>query len=129
MEGIGILGIVLVSKNDKCAFCSSTLYIREDRPSTVTIYDDTLGTVMATHYCKYCRRPGCSYQQYYGFSTQGKLGEVVYDSDWQSLPYFMSSRDTAFALEMLQRLDAEILHGQLSYKQRADIYNSIHRWV
>lgn len=51
---------------------------------------------------------------------------MTYDWDWQSLPYFMSSRETAFAIEMLQRLDSEILIGQISYKQRADIYNDIH---
>ena len=29
-------------------------------------------------------------------------------------------------MKMMQRLDTEILIGQLSYKQRADIYNHIH---
>ena len=31
-------------------------------------------------------------------------------------------------MDMLKRLDAEILIGQLSYKQRADIYNEVHRY-
>lgn len=51
------------------------------------------------------------------------MGEVYYDKDWASLP---SSRETAFTMEMMQHLDAEILIGQLSDKQRADIYNHIH---
>ena len=54
------------------------------------------------------------------------MGEVYYDKDWASLPFFMSSRETAFTMKMMQRLDTEILIGQLSYKQRADIYNHIH---
>lgn len=38
----------------------------------------------------------------------------------------MSTRETALSMDMLLRLDKEILIGQISYKQRADIYNAIH---
>ena len=120
------LGVVLISPNESCAMCGSKLYIREDRASAVTLYDDRLGTMPATHYTKYCRKKGCSYVQHYGFSTNGAQHEVTYDQDWSLRPYFMSSQETAFSLEMLRRLDAEILHGQISYKQRADIYNDVH---
>ena len=37
----------------------------------------------------------------------------------------MSSKETAFSMDLLKRLDAEIVIGQLSYKQRADIYNHV----
>lgn len=121
------LGIVLISDKENCSICGSMLKIRTDRASVVTIYDDSLGTVPATHFTKYCRKTGCSFQQHYNFSTQGDSSEVIYDLHWQSLPYFMSSLETAFAIDMLQRLDTEILFGQISYKQRADIYNNIHR--
>lgn len=84
------LGIVLISARDSCTLCGSNLNVRADRASTATIYDDSLGTVQATHFTKYCRRIRCSYQQHYGFSTQGDSSEVVYDDNWQSLPYFMS---------------------------------------
>lgn len=120
------LGIVLLSNKKNCSICESPLKVRADRTSVVTIYDDSLGTVPATHYTKYCRKRGCSFQQHYNFSTQGGSAEVTYNLDWFSLPYFMSSRETAFAVEMLKRLDSEILFGQISYKQRADIYNYIH---
>ena len=125
-DGNGPLGIVLISDRVKCINCGSTLYTRSDRSSRVTIYSDTLGTVPATHYTKYCRKQGCSYQQHCGFSTQGNSSVISYDPDWRSLPYFMSSRETAFAVDMLQRLDVEVLLGQISYKQRADIYNEVH---
>lgn len=120
------LGIVLVSSKENCEICGSKLYLRADRASIVTIYDDHRGTTPATHFTKYCRKKGCSSQQHYGFSTRGESKEVTYDSDWLSLPFFMSSRETAFAIDILQRLDSEILIGQISYKQRADIYNAIH---
>ena len=120
------LGIVLISSNQNCTLCNSKLNLRADRASTVTIYDDNLGTVSSTHFTRYCRKKGCSYQQHYGFSTQGDSSEVTYDLNWHSLPYFMSSRETAFSMDMLRRLDIEILHGQISYNQRTDIYNDIH---
>ena len=41
-----------------------------------------------------------------------------------SLPYFLSSQETGFELQMLQKLDAELLFGQNSYQQKADIYIS-----
>ena len=42
------------------------------------------------------------------------------------LSYFISSRETAFEMSMLTKLDADILIGVMSYKQSADIYNYIH---
>ena len=52
--------------------------------------------------------------------------DIYYDEDWESLPFFMSTRETAIQMSLLQQLDAEILIGQLSYKQRAEIYNYKH---
>ena len=127
--GDGCLGIVLISAKETCTLCGSQLNMRADRPSRVTIYDDRLGSLQATHFTKYCRRRGCSHQQYYGFSTKGDSSEVLYDPDWQSLPYFLSSRETGFAVDILRRLDSEILLGQISYKQRADIFIDIHWYV
>jgi hypothetical protein len=75
---------------------------------------------------KYCRRRGCSFQQHYGYHAQGNVGEMSYDKNWCTLPYFLSTRETAFSIDMLCRLDKEILIGQISYKQRADIFNEIH---
>ena len=40
-----------------------------------------------------------------------------------TLPYFLSTQETGFELSMLKKFDAELLIGQLSYKQKADIYN------
>lgn len=46
-----------------------------------------------------------------------------------TLPHFMSTCETAFTMDMLHCLDKEILVGQISYKQRADIYNDVHGYV
>ena len=120
------IGVVLISTNDKCCKCASSLYIRADRPSTVTVYDDALGTLPGTHYTKYCRRGGCSFQQHYGYYTIGDSSEVTYDQEWSVQEYFLATRETAISMDMLHRLDKELLIGQLSYKQRADIYNDVH---
>ena len=123
------LGIVLISNKESCRKCGSKLYLRQDRPSTITVYDDTMGTLPGTHYSRYCRKAGCSLQQHYGFFTTGNSTDMQFDDDWLTLPYFMSTRETVFKLEFLCRLDIEVLIGQVSFKQRADIYNAIHGYV
>ena len=47
---------------------------------------------------------------------------LYYNEDFQSLKYFMSTRETAFEMALLHQPDAEVLIGQLSYKQRSEIY-------
>lgn len=120
------LGVVLLSSKDRCQSCGAKLHIRGDRGSKVTVYDDRFGTLPGTHYVKYCRKGSCSFQQHYGYFTRGNSKEVKYDEDWSSAPYFMSTRETAISMDLLHRLDTEILVGQISYKQRADIYNDVH---
>lgn len=123
------LGMVFVSEKLSCLNCGSKLYIRRDRASNVVVYDDNLGTMPGTHYTKYCRKTNCSFQQHYGYCTYGNTSEVHYDPDWSTLPYFLSTRETAISMDMLRRLDKEILIGQISYKQRADIYNDVHGYI
>lgn len=36
---------------------------------------------------------------------------------------YMASQETGFEMSMLKQFDAELLIGQISYKQKADIYN------
>ena len=87
----------------------------------------TLGTVEGTNYRKVCKnfRSSCPFVQHYGFYSVGGT-DIIYDEDFQSLPYFLSTRETAFEMAMLKQLDVEILIGQLSYKQRSEIYNVVH---
>ena len=51
----------------------------------------------------------------------GDDSKVVNDSDCLDLPFFLSSHMTAFQTKLLLTLTVEILLGQLSYKQRAEI--------
>ena len=46
-------------------------------------------------------------------------------NDWNELPYFVSTSRTAFELELLKRFDFELLIGELSYKQKSEIYNCV----
>lgn len=48
---------------------------------------------------------------------------MYYNNDWVTLPYFLSSQETGFEMFILKKYDIELLIGQMSYKQRADIYN------
>jgi hypothetical protein len=120
-----VFGVPLVPKPTICQFCGSKLLLRGDRPSRITLYTSNLGTIPGTHYHKYCSkyRSGCKFVQYYGYSKSGSDGYAKYDGEWTSLPYFISSQETGFELALLKNFDAELLIGQITYKQKADIYN------
>ena len=123
------LGIVLLSDNKQCKSCNGKLLVRADRPSHLTLYSNTLGTVPATHFSLYCQnwRKGCSFVQCYGFSkANDDTTDRTYDINWKSLPYFVSTQQTAFDMNLLIRLDADVLIGQNTYNQLSDIYNEIH---
>lgn len=121
------LGIVLVSRNEKCLECSGNLLLRGDRPSRVTVYTESQGTVIGSHFVKFCQhfRKGCSFNQHYGYHSMGNKSTSYYDSDWDKHPYLVSTSQTAFELTLLQRFDFELLIGELSYKQKSEIYNCL----
>ena len=121
------LGIILISTIDNCPLCESKLCLRKDRPSSVVIYDDNIGSLPATHFYKTCSKSTCGCVQYYGYYVTGE--KVYYSPNWETLPYFVSSRESAFSMGLLKRFNAEILIGQLSFKQCADLYNFIHNYV
>ncbi len=66
---------------------------------------------------------GCKLTQFYGYSKDGDKRGILYDAEWKTHTYFLSSQETGFQLSMLQNFDIELLIGQVSYKQRAEIYN------
>ena len=55
----------------------------------------------------------------------GEEQSLHYDDDWADDQYFLSSQETAFETALLKTFDAELLIGQVSYKQKADIFNHI----
>ena len=123
------LGILLLPDNKQCKSCNEKLLVRADRPSHLTLYSNTLGTVPATYFSLYCQtwRKGCSFVQCYGFSkANDDTTDRTYDINWKSLPYFVSTQQTAFNMNLLIRLDADVLIGQTTYNQLSDIYNEIH---
>ena len=90
----------------------------------IILYTESLGTVSATQFYKYCQnyQKGCKVVQYYGHYSVGDAN-IYYNYDWMTLPYFLSSQETGFEMSMLKKYDIELLIGQISYTQRADIYN------
>lgn len=83
-------------------------------------YDDRMGTVHGTHF----------HQPYlWAYSLLSVLylrnSKVIFEDDWESLRYFVSSRETAFSLNLLKRFNSEILLGQMSFKQCAEVYNHL----
>ena len=115
------LGIPLISPCTSCLLCGSKLQLRKDRHAPVVIYDMKHGTVPGAHFSKFCPKRTCSFIQYYGYYSS--LNKVMFNPDWNSLEYFLSSRDTGFSLEILRQMDANTMIGHLSFKQQASIYN------
>ena len=110
----------------KCAYCVviSCLYGKTDvcvLSSTMTIMGQCL--LFTTRGIAEGKAVPYSNTGYY---TQSDSGEVTYNQNALSLPYFMCSRETGLSVKLLQRLDMECLIGQISYKQSAEIYNSYH---
>jgi len=95
------LGVVLVSSNNSCINCNSKLVLQKDQPAQVIIYDDINGSMPGSHYLKYCKNRSCGFSQYYGYYTNGGSSNVYYNSDWISLTYFVSSRETVYILNEL----------------------------
>ena len=52
--------------------------------------------------------------------------EIFYDDDWMGNKFFLSTKQTAFTTTFLKSFDVELLIGQLSYNQKANIYNAIY---
>lgn len=124
------LGITLVSSKNSCEHCGGKLLLRKDRPSQITVYTESSGTVVGRHYHKYCQnfRKGCTFRQHYGYMSGGSTSLSLYDREWLENKYFISTSETAFEMDMLKKFDAELLLGQISYSQKADIYNMHHEY-
>ena len=124
------MGVVLISSNNSCLLCKSRLQLRKDRPAPVVIYDDDMGTVPGTHFHKYCTSLSCGFVQHYGYYTNGPdTSATTFNTNWSSLPYFVSSRETVFSMKLLHQVNANIVIGQLSFKQCADVYNFTHEYT
>jgi len=122
------LGILLISSKDNCRNCAGKLHVHGDRPSFPMVYNEDTGTVQGTHFRKYCENQskGCHFVQHYGFYSTDGIDGIIYDDDYYTLPYFMSTSMTVFQGTILKHLTAQLLIGQISYKQKAEIYNYSH---
>lgn len=122
------LGILLISSKEICRNCGGKLLVRGDRPSFPMVYNENIGTIHGTHFRKYCENQskGCHFVQHYGFYTTDRIDGIIYDDDYYTLPYFMSTSMTIFETTILKCFTAQMLIGQLSYKQKAEIYNYSH---
>ena len=49
------LGIPLVPSQTQCVSCGGKLLLRNDQPSHLMLYTESMGTVLGTHFHKYCQ--------------------------------------------------------------------------
>ena len=119
------LSVVLISGKQKYRLCGDSLRVKSDRPSQVVLYSNSRGTLKGTHFRKMCKSVECSFVQHYGHYSTGD-DSILFDEDWRDHEWFLSTRETAFEMSLLKNFDAELLIGQISYHQKADIYNYQH---
>ena len=64
------LGILLISSKETCRNCAGKLLVHGDRPSFPVVYNKDVGTIIGTHFRKYCenQNKGCHFVQHYGFT-------------------------------------------------------------
>ena len=48
------LGILLISNKETCRNCAGKLLVRGDWPIFPVVYNEDIGTVLGTHFRKYC---------------------------------------------------------------------------
>lgn len=85
---------------------------------------DTVPTTLFRKYCSKSHR-GCTLTQHFGFRyfNHHDTAKAVADSNWVRATLFCIYH-AGFAM----RFDAELLLGQVSYKQKSDIYNYYHKY-
>ena len=117
----------MISSKENYRNCAGKLLVHGDQPSFPMVYNEDIGTIPGTHFRKYCENQskGCHFMQHYGFYTTDDIDGIVYDDDYCTLPYFMSTTMTAFQATILKCFTAQMLIDQL-YKQKAEIYNYCH---
>ena len=116
------LNEILISEKVYCQLCGSPLRVKADRPSRVVLYSTDRGTIVGSHYHKICKRGSCNLVQHYGYYSKGSKS-IHLDYDWKEHKWLLSTRETGFDMKFLHNFDAELLIGQVSYHQKADIYN------
>lgn len=117
------LGIPLMPNQTHCVICEGKLLLRGDRASRISLYTESLGTAQQHIFTSIVKTTEkCKFVQYYGYHKNGRENSQ-YSSNWNELPYFILSQETGFEMKFLKHFDVELLIGQLSYKQRTDIYN------
>ena len=121
------LGAVLVSEIIHCRLCGNVLHVKCSRISEVLVYDHAKGTFIASKIPKVCCNRKCQLTQRYGYYTVGN--DKFYDENWDSNEFLLSTSRTAFTLSLLQKFEYEILIAKMSFKEKVDIYNSVHGYV
>lgn len=67
------LGIPLVPNQTQCVSCGGKLLMRNDRPSHIMLYTESMDTVPGTHFHKFCQNycKDCKVVQFYGYHKGG----------------------------------------------------------
>ena len=114
------LGEVLVSEKTHCRLGSKPLYVNASRISEVVVYDERKGIFLASKIPKVCSNKKCQFTQHYRYYTVSN--DKFFEDDWANKEFLLSTAKTAFTIDLLKKLEIEIVHAKMSFKEKAWIY-------
>lgn len=112
------IATVLSSTQVDCRQCLKPLAI-EINLHPVVIYSCNRGTYLGCRSTKSCRK--CKIYEHYGYWTHS--GFKHYNSDVLSLPFLLSSEDTAFDVNLLNECSNLLFVGAVPFSTYAASYN------
>ena len=125
------LGIVLISENSLCKSCGGKLHVRADRPNSLLLYTEDMGTVPGTLFRKYCcnNHKGCTLTQHYGFHSfnDHETAESVADSNWAELPFLYQPIKLGFLCHSFKNLMLSYCLDRCRTNRKVTIINTT-RW-
>lgn len=125
-RNVHALAAILVTGKTQCRLCAKPHHVKALQISQVVVYNDVKGTFLATKIPKVCCNKVCKFTQHYEYYTVGN--EKCFDEDWFDEEFLLSSARTAFSINLLKKLEIEILSAKMSFKEKAEIYNAVHRY-
>ena len=115
----------VVTKKPSCDKCSCELVHSRDEPAEITVYTRDR-TKFAQHFYKECPNRWCRKTFFYDYSL--KKERKVYDTLNSTTKYLVTSRETAFAVDLCYETTLHILHNNATFQGLADVYNHFHNF-
>ena len=114
-----------ITDHTVCDECKGDLIDSKDPPAELTVYTRE-GTKFAQHFHKECPNRWCRKTFFYGYTIKNEIR--VYEKLNGKKKYLVTSRETAFAIDLCYEMTLHILHNNATFQGLSDVYNQIHNF-